>query len=268
MKTMKKLLIPFAALALMLVGCNKEGSGTEAGGNAQSATAQNIVGKWYYPNELIDFTEQPEYEFKADGTVSGSYYSGTWSMNDKGVLIINSKNWEGDDITVYLLPYTMYNGTVLVLFYDIPELTPDGQPVMNQGQGYKEFFYKDGKADANDKADIQGTWDNIEGWDDNGDGTIDEEEGMKSVTVKFNGDNFDLIIHVWNGESYSGTYTYKEGYVYFHPTKLMTSEGEKDPKEDGIGSEDGGDFVFPFIANGDEAYAYIIEGRGSWKKAK
>ena len=237
---MKNLLIPFAALALMLVGCNKDGTDTATGGNATPATSSSIVGKWYYPNELIDFKQQPEFDFKADGTVTGNYV-GKWKIND---------------------------GTVLVMRFDIPELKPDGQPVVNQGQGHVEFFYKDGKAAASNKADIQGTWENIESYDDNGNGTIDEGESMISTSVKFNGDKFDLIIHVWNGESYSGTYTYKDGFVYFHPTKLMTYEGEKDPKVDGIGYENDGDFVFPFIANGDEAYAYIIEGRGAWKKAK
>jgi len=264
---MKNLLIPFAALALMLVGCNKDGTDTATGGNATPATSSSIVGKWYYPNELIDFKQQPEFDFKADGTVTGNYV-GKWKINDKGVLTVETKDWEGKDLTLYMLPYTMYDGTVLVMRFDIPELTPDGQPVVNQGQGYVEFFYKDGKAAASNKADIQGTWENIESYDDNGNGTIDEGESMISTSVKFNGDKFDLIIHVWNGESYSGTYTYKDGFVYFHPTKLMTYEGEKDPKVDGIGSENGGDFVFPFIANGDEAYAYIIEGRGTWKKAK
>lgn len=257
---MKKLLIPFAALALMLAGCNKEGTDSTIGGEATPATSQSIVGRWYYPNELLNLNQQPEFDFKADGTVTGSY-EGTWSIGDSGVLIITTEFGP-----VYVRPYTMYNNTVLILHFDVPELDKDGRPVINQGQGWIEFFYKEGKASASNKADIQGTWENIEQWDDDGDGVIDDS--MKSVTVKFDGDKFSLIIHVWNGESYSGTYTYKDGFVYFHPTKLMTREGEKDPKVDGIGYENGGDFVFPFVANVDEAYAYIIEGRGAWKKAK
>lgn len=261
---MKKLLIPFAALALLLVGCNKDGTDSTLGGDATPASSNSIVGKWYYPNELIDLTVQPEFNFSADGKVTGNYYEGTWSINEAGVLIINTKDWEGNDQTVYVRPYTMYNNTVLILHYDVPELDKDGFPVINQGQGWTDFFYKDGKAAANDKADIQGTWENVEEWDSDGDGVIDES--MKSVTVKFDGDKFDLIIHVWHDESYSGTYTYKNGFVYFHPTKYVTSEGEMDPKE-GYGYDNGGDFVFPFIGNGDEAYAYIIEGWGAWKKA-
>lgn len=249
---------------MMLVGCNELGTDTETAGDAAPATSKSIVGKWYYPNNVVDFQQQPEFEFKADGTITGSY-EGTWSIGEKGVLTIKTKDWEGNDYSIYLLPYTMYGGSVLIFRFDVPEIDKDGHPVINQGKGYVEFFYKDGKASASDKADIQGTWVNVEEWDNDGDGEIDES--MQSVSVTFKGDNFELIIHVWNGEKYTGTYTYKDGFVYFHPTKLYTMDGEQDPKN-GIGDQTTGDFSFPFIANGTEAYAYIIEGRGAWKKAK
>ena len=63
----------------MLVGCNKDGTDTATGGNATPATSSSIVGKWYYPNELIDFKQQPEFDFKADGTVTGNYV-GKWKI--------------------------------------------------------------------------------------------------------------------------------------------------------------------------------------------
>ena len=63
----------------MLVGCNKDGTDTATGGNATPATSSSIVGKWYYPNELIDFKQQPEFDFKADGTVTGNYV-GKWKL--------------------------------------------------------------------------------------------------------------------------------------------------------------------------------------------
>lgn len=266
---MKKLFaLGIVALALAATGCNKEGTDTETAGNATPATSASIVGKWYNPNDILvdalNLPAQPEFEFKADGTITGNYYSGTWEMMDKGVLKITPNNSEA----VYVLPYTMYNSTVLIMRYDIPEISPEGYPVINMGKGFVEFFYKDGKAAASNKADIQGKWSCFEGWDENGDGEVTEDEQMASVSVTFNGDKFELVIHVWNGELYSGTYTYKDGFVYFHPTRWVSIEGEQDPKENSLGYENNGDFVFPVIGNGDELYAYIIEGRGAWKKVK
>lgn len=266
---MKKLFaLAIAALALAATGCNKEGTDTETAGNATPATSASIVGKWYYPNELLiealDLSVQPEFEFKADGTITGNYYDGTWEMMDQGVLKITPTNSE----PIYVLPYTMYNSTVLIMRYDIPEVSAEGRPVINMGKGYVEFFYKDGKAAASNKADIQGKWSCFEGWDENGDGEVTDDEQMASVSVTFSGDNFELVIHVWNGERYSGTYTYKDGFVYFHATEFYGSEGKQDPKESSLGDGTKCDFVFPVIGNGDELYAYIIEGRGAWKKVK
>ena len=258
---MKKILaFAFFAVALMAVGCNPDGTEAQTVGDATPATTSSIVGKWYYPNELLNLDVQPEFNFNANGTVTGNY-EGTWEIGANGVLTITTAY-----NPVYARPYTMYNNTVLILRFDIPELDKDGNPVINMGEGYVEFFYKDGKAAANNKADIMGKWACIEGWDENGDGEIGEDEQMTSVSVSFEGDKFELIIHVWNGELYSGTYTYKDGFVYFHPTKWVTSEGEMDPKKNSLGYDNNGDFVFPFIGNGNEAYAYIMEGRGTWKR--
>ena len=263
---MKKIFaLAIAALALAATGCNKEGTDAETAGNATPATSASIVGKWYYPNELLNLkTDQPEFDFKSDGTIVGNYYSGSWEMMDKGVLKITPEKSE----SVYVLPYTMYNSTVLIMRYDIPEVSPQGVPVINMGKGYVEFFYKDGKAAASNKADIQGKWTCFEGWDDNGDGEISDDEQMRSVSVTFDGDKFELVIHVWNGETYKGTYTYKDGFVNFHTTEFYGMEGKQDPKESSLGDGKSCDFVFPVIGNGEELYAYIIEGRGAWKKVK
>lgn len=263
---MKKILaLAIAALALAATGCNKDGTDAETAGNATPATSASIVGKWYYPNELLNLkTDQPEFYFKADGTVTGNYISGSWEMMDKNVLKITPEGGEA----FYVLPYTMYNSTVLIMRYDIPEVSPQGVPTINMGKGKVEFFYKDGKAAANNKADIQGKWTCYEGWDENGDGEISEDEQMASVSVAFNGDKFELVIHVWNEEFYSGTYTYKDGYVSFHPTKCVSLGKELEPKDGSLGDGNSCDFVFPVIGNGDELYAYIIEGRGAWKKVK
>lgn len=261
---MKKILaFAMAVCAFAAVGCNPDGTGTETMGDAVPATEKSIVGDWYYPNTLLNLDTQPEFSFKADGTVTGTY-EGKWSIIENGVLKITFKNYENNDEDIYMLPYTMYKGTVLIMRFDIPEVDKDGRPVINQGKGYVQFFYKDGKANANNIDDIQGKWANIETWD-NGDGTVDS---MTSVSVTFKGNKFDLVIHVWNGESYSGTCTYKNGIVSFHPTSCVYMGETIDPKNGSMGDGEKADFDFPFIANGDEAYAYIIEGRGAWKKQK
>lgn len=263
---MKKLFVlAFAALAVTAISCNKDnGSSVATGGNATPATNQSILGNWVNPAWTWPDRETFDYQFKADGTVTGDMITsdttsetvtGTWSIDDKGVLAITT-----GDKTFYTSPYTLYDNTVLLLRYDIPDIALDGSVTWDNGKGYVEIFYKDGTCSANDINDLQGTWLNRDTWEyDDGSGNT-VTESNDNVKLIVNGNNFEITIYPWQS-LYKGTCTYSHGMLTLKVTYYVSHGQESDPATCEIQGE-----TFPFIANANEAYGYLVEARGAWEK--
>lgn len=279
---MKKLFtLAIAALALIATGCNPEGS-DEGEGNA---TASDLIGKWSITLEMGTI----ESEFKADGTVTfNEQDDARWSI-DNGILTITS----GDD-AIACKVQTLYEKSALVLRYDIPATDKDGHYLgtMN-GEGECMLLYRNGKAKASDIQDIQGKWHWLM--------QRDEEYVRGAITIS--GNDFELIITPW-AERYTGTCSYSNGYLNFHPTKWYTARNPEGSGDDTYGEGtlnpatleatwydyeyyyDNGekvktayigalsihedpedyDFTFPFLANNTEAYGYMANLSAVYQK--
>lgn len=254
-----------AALAVLAVSCNKDdGSSVATSGNAVPATNQSILGNWINPAWSWPDRDTFDYVFKADGTVTGDMVTsnttsetvtGAWSIDEKGVLAITVA-----DKKFYTSPYTLYDNTVLLLRYDIPDVGPDGEISWDNGKGYVELFFKDGTCSANNINDIQGSWLNKDTWeyDDGSGNTVTESQDNTKLTVS--GNNFELYIYPWQS-LYKGTCTYSRGMISFKVTYYVSHGEESDPSTSEINGAS-----FPFIANGQEAYSYMVEARGAWEK--
>jgi hypothetical protein len=180
-----------AALAILAVGCNKNG------GEDGPATNTDLVGKWFIQlkDEIMGAGFLADGKGQAYNEETGQWETaGTWSY-ENGVLTTQGEGRESK------FKASLYNGkTVLILKEADDELG-----------NYTLFFYRDGKSSASDAGVLQGTWD----WFAFG-------PGMPRIRFVFSGNNFDLIIPVW-GDRYKGTFTYKDGYATMKVTECMTS---------------------------------------------
>ena len=255
---MKKLFtFAIAAMALFAISCNPEGSEDGAG----NATAEDIVGHWGIAHE--DGAE--ELVIEENGTISGDFCGeGTWTLKN-GVLTVVGKDYEGKDVTTAFKVDMLYEKTVLVLRFDIPATDEAGHYIgTNNGEGEVYFFFRDGKAKANDIKDIQGKW----YW------LMQRNEGYVRAAFIINGNDADVIITVW-GERYKGKAQYKDGRLIVEKQVWMTSrydeidhvdECASHPEnaewKDITGNTEGYsisdiEINFPFIANGNEAYCIL-----------
>ena len=251
-----------AATAIIAVGCNKEeGTEVETKGDAIPATQSTIVGKWFNPNYLAE--SQPDFDFQANGSVTGSY-EGSWFFAQNGVLCIDTKDWQGNDRTLYVLAYTMYNGTVLIMRFDVPNLTPEGNVAWDNGKGYVEIFFKNGTCDANNNADIIGTWQNVDTWEYTNDAGETVTESSINGKMIIGKKDIEFFVAPWQ-TTYYGEYTYNHGLIVPKFTKLVD---HREGKEYDVDSEDVMNEPFPFIGNDKEAYGYVMEARGAWERVK
>lgn len=258
---MKRLFVlAVAALTLFAaVSCNPEGS-SEGEGNAK---ATDIVGHW----NIFHEDGEEDIVINANGTLSGDFFGeGTWSLKD-GVLTIKSKDYEGQDLTSWYKVDLLYEKSVLVLRWDQPATDEQGHNLgTNNGEGEVYFFFRDGKAKANDIKDIQGKW----YW------FMQRDESFVRGSITVKGTDADVIIAVW-GERYKGTAEYKDGRIKVNVTSCYTSRydntdfvtleeyqahPENAPWLDVTNNSEEYSMSnipidWPFIANGKEAYCIL-----------
>lgn len=181
-----------AALALLAAGCDKSAP------DVTPAAGGDLVGKWYIQLKdaitgigyLSDGTAQ-RYNRETQQWVS----AGTWSYENGLLTYKTTDHEEKYDASLY------NNNTVLTLKYAEEE---SGEVI--------GFYYKDGKISGSDASALQGTWD----WFSFG------KEAGPRIRFVFSGNAFDLIIPVW-GDRYTGTFTYKDGYVTLFVDQCWTS---------------------------------------------
>ena len=244
--------LAIAALALIATGCNPEGS-EEGDANA---TASDLIGHWGITHE--DGAE--DLVFNTDGTVTSNFWGdGRWSVSGGVITIVSGEE------TYAFKASLLYDKTVLILRWDQPATDEEGHYIgTNNGEGEVYFFFRDGKAKANDIKDIQGKW----YW------YMQRDESFVRAAITINGDDADVIITVW-GERYKGKATYKDGRLKVNKTSWYTSRYEDDDKvnecpdhpEDAAWLDitgNTGDYWisdieidWPFIANGSEAYCIL-----------
>lgn len=248
--------LAIVAVAFLTVGCNPEGS-DDGGGNS---SAGDLIGHWSISHE--DGAE--DIVFNSDGTLSGDFFgNGTWNVNN-GVLTVSVKGDGGKDLVTTYKADMLYDKSVLVLRFDIPATDEQGHYIgTNNGQGEVYFFYREGKAKANDIKDIQGKW----YW------YMQRDNSFVRAAIIINGDDADVIITVW-GERYKGKAQYKDGYLIVNKTEYYTSRyGENDVVNDYLDHPEDApwqevsspsesymsDIVidWPFIVNGKEAYGIL-----------
>lgn len=241
-----------AAFALSACGDDDEtqdpNNHTVTGGDA--VTVNDLIGTWTTNSTdnsyVVTFTAN-EVTITENGQQT---FSGNYAV-ENGVV-----KYAGNMESV---PGLLYNKSVLVI-----------KDVYTDERGRQEnlgvILFKQGKQVVTPKADIQGQW----CWYSE---FIDEE--IIRTAIKFEGDNFELIITPW-GERYVGTYVYEAGIIKLTVTAGYTSReegtgygelwGRMDPKTlecddwrtlnqdhwhvDAVSHT-------PFIANGDEAYGFI-----------
>ena len=210
------------------------------------------------------------------GTWKYGFYGLTYVFTDNTFTITTDEN-------SYTANYTLKDGVIsynytldnqpqqgsanIYLLYDKNVLVMKAKPYGGEDYSISEaatILYRDGKEPTTLKSEIQGEWH----WYMRGDSTY------VRGAYKFNGDNFELIVTPW-GQKYTGTYTYKGGFVTLNITNGYTSrepgsgdgwgEGELDPKtlegtwytlnRERWAFEPG--MVEPFLVNGTEAYGSL-----------
>lgn len=226
-------------------------------------TTDDLVGVW----KISGMDERTTYTFTKDKLTIASGdqvgFDGPYTLND-GVITYTTtyeyynqqtqKN-ETREYVVSVKIDLLYDKSVLV--WKVLQKNDNGD--------YYEFshlMYKDGATINASVNDIQGTWH----WYMYG----DTEYVRAGLTIK--DATFDLIITPW-GQRYTGTFTYRNGYIILNTTNGYTSreagtgdgwgEGNLDPitLEGQWSTLDRENWTIwermPFIANGTEAYGIV-----------
>jgi hypothetical protein len=252
------LLLCLAFGAFSFIACNEEEE-------LDAITIDDLIATWTTNstdnNYVVVFTKD-QVTFKVDGAVD---YQGSYTFNNN-VVSISGEN--GNEIKS--VPGLLYDKSVLVLKY-----------IYKNDNGSEEnlafVLFKQGKTVTATVDDIQGFW----CWySDFGDDEIIR------TAIKIDKNKFELTITPW-GQRYTGTFTYKNGFIHLNTTNGFTSReegtgygelwGRMDPKTlecsdwrtldkeywtvDAVSDN-------PFIANGDEAYGFVANIPSIMKKKK
>jgi hypothetical protein len=270
---MKKMAIwALAALTMFVISCDKNNDSKEG---EVELTSSALVGKWTISSE--DFTDT--WEFTSDKltkTEGWSKTEGTYKVENGTIAYTITKAWykDGDNwkerelndeekIVLYAQAKLIYKGSVLIINFVVDESSsaPHHNP-----EDTSYFLYKVGGSISPDTKPLQGTWD----WY-----MFGTNKTEIRIRLIFSGNNFELITTPWS-EKYTGTYTYRSGYVTCTVTAAYSGrnpegegfgEGDIDPStlegtwypyenlEDAYYYSHG--LIFPFIADGNVAYGLM-----------
>ena len=287
---MKRILtLSLAALGLLVIGCSKDGGGSNPAG-----TTETVIGSWHYVAE----DDAMEWEFKADNTYFKEEMmqkeEGTFSVAGGKITLVCTKEWERDWVRepVHGGPLLDENGNYQ--YTDWKEnANPDKTPV---SYGLEMMYDNDVMlwlAEVNEKGDgelvtsrvpfirqnataaalsnvnsIQGKW----YWYMFGD-----TEVVRAAII-INGNKGEIIITPWS-ERYTGSVRYEKGVLYLDNVSSYTcrySDNPENPydwKEHVIAGhpEDspwrakgeggayglGGTIRYAFIPDGNKAYSVL-----------
>lgn len=288
---MKKMAIwALAALAMFAISCDKNNT---TGEGDVTLTASALVGEWNISgNQFTDIWIFTSNELTIESAWDKTL--GTYTV-DKGTLsytitkawsraseYIESENrfvfgdwverelYEDEKITTYLNAKLIYEGSVLVFNYVL-----DDEQAAHHHDDNAYFLFRKGAAISSDTKPIQGTWCRYD---------LNMGETYIGARVIFDGNKFELIITPWS-EKYTGTYTYRSGYVTCTVTAAYSGrnpegegfgEGDIDPStlegtwypyenlEDAYYYSHG--LIFPFVADGDVAYSILANLHFKYQK--
>lgn len=274
---MKKMAIwALAALAVFAISCKKDNTDRK---ESVELTSSALVGEW-------GITSDNHFEtwvFTSDGlAVSTEVYEieGSYKVEDGAIAFNLAKartreiehqddemvvysEWEEveltpeDKETIFIQAKLVYGGSVLIFDISFRGDNPeDSEYIFDMSY----FLYKKGATLPSDTKPLQGTWD----WR-----LTTPEESYIVARATFNSNKFELIIAPL-GIKFTGSYTYKEGWLNCNVTAVYTAynkegEGDVDPitleatwhlmelEED----EFPDNLSVPFIVDGKFAYTII-----------
>ena len=295
---MKKLFIPaFIALAFVAFSCNEKPETPGGDGATASLSVDNLVGTWTLDARGVNWTfTKTELTIEDGWTKSIGTYAVKEDVIEYTMTKLWEKDYTTEEFVEKPLgenagkPYLfscklIYGGSVL-LYSGSTLSTASGEVVTEGGKGGEpvSFLFKNGAKLETPSKDIQGTWDWL--WPyvqynyENPDLPPVEMMAIR-LRIQVEGDKMTIVIGPWS-EKYVGTFTYESGMVDFligetysgreprgygemyggiNPETLEGTWYPFDNEGGYFASLDDGKvrrFGFPFIANGDESYAFFV----------